>query len=110
MCDHCSKLTMWKWSLNLKVGRKVSSPLDYSKRYEHELKVITSTIQYSQGPWYNTVQVQCIIIMSSIPRHSNTSTHVQGESERSELTPCIIYKIIINNISIYIICIILLYR
>ena len=28
-CDHCSKLTMWKWSLNLKVGRKGSSPLGY---------------------------------------------------------------------------------
>ena len=80
-CDHCSKLTMWKWSLNLKVGRKGSSPLDYtcvymySKRYEHELKVTTSTIQYSQGPWYSTVQVQCIIIMSSIPlKHLHTRT------------------------------------
>ena len=74
-CDHCSKLTMWKWSLNLTVGR--CSPLDYnySKWYEHELKVITSTIQYSQGPWYSTVQVQCIIIMSSIPlKHLHTHT------------------------------------
>ena len=36
-----------------------------SKRYEHELKVTTSTIQYSQGPWNSTVtvQVQCIIIL-----------------------------------------------
>ena len=90
MCDHCSKLTMWKWSLNLKVGRKGSSPLDYTacKRYEHG-HYKYNTVQYSQGPWYSTVQVQCILIMSSIP--SNTSTHVQGESERSELTPCTDY-------------------
>ena len=32
----------------------------------------------SQGPWFSTVH----------NNHSNTSTHVQGESERSELAPC----------------------
>ena len=78
MCDYCSKLTMWKWSLKLKVSGKGSSPLDYiaSKRYEHELKVTTSTIQYSQGPGYSTVQVQCIIIMSSIPLKTPPRTYL----------------------------------
>ena len=81
MCDRCSKLTIWEWSLKLKVSRirsSGSSPLDY----EHELKVTTSTIQYSQGPWYSTVQVQCIIIMSSIPlKH----TYKERASEASSL-------------------------
>ena len=49
------------------LGKGLSTRLAI-KRYEHELKVTTSTIQYSQGPWYSTVH----------NNHSNTSTHVQG--------------------------------
>ena len=66
----------------VKVQKSLGKRLSTSKRYEHELKVTTNTIQYSQGPWYSTVH----------NNHSNTSTHVQGGSERSELAPCNIYS------------------
>ena len=58
-----SKLTMWKWSLNLKVGRKGSSPLDSTacERYEHgHYKYNTvytvqsrSLVQYSASAVHN---------------------------------------------------------
>ena len=94
MSDHCSKLTIWKCSLKLKVSGKGSSPLDLaSKRYEHELKVTTSTIQYSQGPWYSTVQVQCIIIMSSISlKHLHARSYKERASEASSLLVLFTYN------------------
>ena len=93
-CDHYSKWTIWKWSLNLKVGRKRSSSLDYyySKRYKHELKVTTSTIQYSQGPWYNTVQCSAKY-MPSIPlKHGHGPVPPHTYKERaSEASSLLVY-------------------
>ena len=71
--DCCGRVN---WIMIKKGHTEISQPIavkglahQTSMRYEHELKVTTSTIQYNEGPWYSTVQVQCIIILFNLTQH-----------------------------------------
>ena len=77
----CSKLTMWKWSLNLKVGRKRSSPLDYiasGMNMNWSLQV-----QYSTVKALSTVQCNNVIHITQTPRDPHT--YKERASEASSL-------------------------